>query len=103
MNALNKINVRALIASIFSQTLLFMSGLDHQIMEWCRVGQTLHDSIEETCVAVVHHWISDAVCDFLLHNFIYLLCLNRFKTACFTFCTLFLLLRGRVVFAIAEI
>ena len=44
-----------------------MSGLDHQIMERCGVSQALHNSIEETCVAVVHHWVSDAVSDFLLH------------------------------------
>lgn len=67
MDALNKINVGALIASIWSQTLLLMGGLEHQTMEWGRVSKTLHNSIEETSVAVVHHWVGDAVSSYLLH------------------------------------
>jgi len=80
-----------------------MCGLDHQIMERCRVRQTLHNCIEETSVAVILHWVSDSASDCLLHKFIDLLCFHRFEAASFTVRTLFLLLWGIDFLTIAEI
>jgi len=62
-----------------------MRGLDHQVIKWYCMSQTLHNRIEEASVSMVLHRKSNTTGDCLLRKLIDLLLFHSFKAASFTF------------------